>query len=363
MALTGPRVLVTDGVGGQSRSTLAAVRALVAAGYVPTVTTSVEPSLAAASRHCDRRVLVPTAGDAGYAPAVARELARDDYLTVLPTSDAALVSLQTPGVSLVDKSEVSARAARAGLPTLPERHLLTDRDLTDAASSLPFPAVVKPMVRNGGSAVVQRVGSASQLWASSLVPPLVVQPWVDEPMTAISGVVWQGALRAVVHQRAERLWPPLVGTSCWAITTLGDRELEDRLLDVLDSYEGVFQAQFLGPYLIDVNPRVYGSLPLAVAAGANLPAIYCDLLRGEHPSPVRGRAGVGYRWLEGDLRHAWWSWRRGRTSPVRALSQLRPRRRTAHSTESLTDPGPSMVRLSHALRSITLPRPAERVRS
>lgn len=300
------------------------------------------------------RVLVPRAGDDEYVPAIDRELARADYLAVLPASDAALVALQASGAQLVSKREVSFRAARAGLQTLSDRYFFTREELSASAHGLTFPVVVKPTVRTADSALVQRVDSAADLRRSSVLPPLVVQPWVDAPMTAVSGVVWQGALHAVVHQRNERLWPPEVGTSCWAVTTTGDQELENRLIQVLGDHEGVFQAQFLGQYLIDVNPRVYGSLPLAVAAGANLPGIYADLLRGERRTLVRARPGVRYRWLEGDLRHAWCSWRTAQVSPIRALSRVRPRRRTAHSTESWSDPWPQLIRVAAALRRSAL---------
>ena len=128
--------------------------------------------------------------------------------------------------------------------------------------------------------------------------------------------------------------------------------LEERLAQLLAGHDGVFQAQFAGNYLLDLNPRVYGSLPLAVAAGANLPAILCDLLRGHQTGLVRAREGVFYRWIEGDIRHAVNALKRGSAGPVAALRMLLPKRGTAHSTESLDDPRPVFERLRHAaLRS------------
>jgi len=121
---------------------------------------------------------------------------------------------------------------------------------------------------------------------------------------------------------------------------------------LLEGYEGYFHAQFAGPYLLDLNLRVHTSHPLAVAAGVNLVGIYCDLLRGEEVSPVRGRPAVFFRWLEGDVRHLVKAVRVGRMSAGQALRELAPRRGTVHSTESLSDPGPMFNRLWYAARRL-----------
>ena len=124
--------------------------------------------------------------------------------------------------------------------------------------------------------------------------------------------------------------------------------LEERITRLLSGYSGIFQAQLAGSYLLDLNPRIYGSLPLAVAAGVNLPAIMCDLVKGLPPTQVRAKPGSFYRWIEGDVRHALHSVRNG-GSLGKSLRALRPRRNTAHSTESLADPLPMVLRARHAL--------------
>ncbi len=128
---------------------------------------------------------------------------------------------------------------------------------------------------------------------------------------------------------------------------------EHRLLAlarVLDGYNGIFQAQFSGATLLDINPRVYGSLSLAVAAGVNLPAIWCARVAGSiGPTRLRGRPGVRYRWLEGDVRHVMSALRQGRVTVTGAVGALAPHLGTAHSIEALSDPGPLVARLRYAL--------------
>ena len=164
------------------------------------------------------------------------------------------------------------------------------------------------------------------------------------------------------HARWLRMWKIGVGNAAAAETTAPDPILEARLLELLDGYDGVFNAQFIGPHLLDVHARVYGTHPLAVAGGVNLIASFCDLLQGRDVPERRARPGAFFRWIEGDLRHVWSALRAGRMSPSEALDALRPRRGAAHSTESLTDPGPMLARLGFGARRAHMTEAERRAR-
>ncbi|MGH2732151.1 MAG: hypothetical protein ACRDJG_04270 [Actinomycetota bacterium] len=339
-------MLVTDGGTGRALSTLGTVRALAAAGYRPAVSTSGGVSLAAASRFCARAIEVPPVTDEGYAPAIQAELATWPYLTVLPTSDAALLELGAPVDHLVDKEMLAGRARAAGLVVPPTETFSSLAELVAAAPRLDYPVVVKPTVSRSPA---RRVESAAEL-ARSLpeAGSIIVQPYLTDPLWAVAGVVFGGKLVAAAHQRYLRIWPPDCGGACAAVTAEPDLEREAGVLRLLTGYEGIFMAQFAGPHLVDLNPRAYGSLPLAVAAGANLAGIWCDLLAGEQRCIVRARPGVFYRWLEGDLRHLAAAVRAGTMRPTSALRALRPRPGAAHGPESLSDPAPMLARLRYA---------------
>jgi hypothetical protein len=344
-------VLVADTY-GQSRSAVATVRALGRAGFRVAATTGRRRSLAGASRYCRSPVQVPTVTEPGFtdqafANAVRAELARNDYLAVMPTSDAALLALGRPIGHLVDKACLAEGARNAGLALPPTRVFARWQDLLIAADGLDYPLVVKPTVSRWRPIRIEtreRLRSADPRRGA-----LLVQPFIDAQMSSIAGVTWRGELIAAVHQRYLRTWPRECGTSSAAVTVEPDLHLEGALLRLLEGYEGVFQAQFAGPYLLDLNPRPYGSLPLAVAAGANLPAIHCDLLRGYPVLPVRARPGIFYRWVEADIRHVWQSLRAGTMTLPEAAMALRPQMGTAHSTESLNDLGPALARIRFAL--------------
>jgi hypothetical protein len=328
--------------GSRRRASLAAVRALAAAGYRAAVTVS-GPSLAASSRYCDRTVEVPPVTDAGYAPAVRAELERNSYVAVYPASDPALLALDGPGTHLMDKLTLAELARGAELEMPPSQLFDTPEDLLAAGDSLQYPVVVKPNIRRY---FPRRVDSPSGLAAVvGRTGPVLVQPYLHDALCEVSGVMWGGRLVAASHHRCLRVWPVDCGTVTAAETVAPDAELEARLEKLLEGYSGVFQAQLMGPYLLDVNPMVHTSMPLALAGGVNLVGVHCDLVRGIDVTPVRARPGEFYRWLEGDWRSIVAAFRKRRNSATQTARALMPRRGAVHSTESVRDPGPLLARV------------------
>lgn len=340
-------MLVVDDGDSQSRTALVAARALRAGGYHVAATVSGPRSLVGASRSCARKVSVPPISDPAFDDVLEVELARGGYACVLPASDVAVTKLEPDVAGLLDKQQLAERAAAAGIRS-PESTRFEDVPaLLSAADGLPYPVVLKP---SRSVWRPYRAGSAAEVRAAPPPSgPLLVQPYLTGALRAVGGVTWRGELIAAVHQRYLRTWPPSAGGASMAVSVEPDRALEERLVALLGDRDGVFMAQLVDDVLIDLNPRVYGSLPLAAASGANLAALYCDLVRGLRVTPVRGRPGVTFRWVEGDVRHVVSCVRAKSMTPGAALRALRPRRDVAHPVESLRDPGPLVARLRFAL--------------
>ena len=318
------------------------------------VTTRRGRELAATSRGVSLRAEVPPAASGtAYAGSIEQLVHRERIDLVIPTSDEALIALGRPEARFVDKRRL-AEAARAHGIEMPRSLSATSVREIDSRA-VEYPIVVKP---RSGAGLAVRVERPRDLAALPDAGPVLVQPFVDDEMTAIAGLVWQGSLRAVVHQRYLRRWPVECGPACAAITTEPDLEREKDLLRLLDGFDGIFQAQYIGRGLIDLNPRPYGSMSLATAAGVNLPALLCALHQDpEAPTAsrdvLRARPGVRYRWLEGDLRHALHQ-RKHRARPLGQLGgALLPRRGTAHSVFSARDPGPALARIRQILTALT----------
>ena len=349
-----PWVLITEGMEGESRGSLAAVRALAADEYRTAVTVSKDLSLAASSRYCSRVVRVPLASDPGYADAVRAELKAGGYLAVLPTSDDALAALDAPVSHFLDKVVCAERARSHGIDVAPTRSFESGISLLEAADELSYPIVVKPVTKRYAAS---RVDDATQLFGAVRDDgPVLVQPFLEGEGHAIAGLVWGGRLIQSVHMRYVRMWPLPCGTVASAVTTQPNLELERALTGVLEGYDGIFHAEFLGPYLQDLNPRVHGTLPLAVASGVNLVSSYCRMVAGETVETRRGNAGLFFRWIEGDIRSTLDALRNGRIDLRTAVRAILPRRNTVHSYESLLDPRPMFTRTRLIRRRLRMKR-------
>lgn len=347
-----PRVLVTEGVLGQSRAAVTAVRLAADSGRAASVTSSSALTLAAASRYVDRVLKVPPIADdrSGYVAAVRQELAERPYLAVLPASDAAILALDCAGAELIPKTDMMSRAVAAGIPVPSTQTYQTKQELLDGSAALRFPVVVKPNIK---SALASYAGDRTAIAAlPSNSFPAVVQPYLSEPMHGVIGLMWEGTLLLAAHMDYRRTWPGRCGTVSAGCTTRPDTRLEDGLAQLLHGYDGLFHVDMAGPYLLDVNPRVHATLALARHAGLNLVGAYCDLLEGARVKAERAASGFEYRWLEGDIRSVMSGVRAGTLGARAGLESLRPRSGTVHSLDLRRDPGPPMARAAYVLNRL-----------
>lgn len=222
----------------------------------------------------------------------------------LPYRDAGPLEL------LRDKGAMAQAASDAGLGVPAVHYAGPVRDVPVA--HIPLPAIVKP--RGAAAPFRSRPAPDRETLAGVVeeLPPdveVLVQECVDGALKALAVVVGaKGRLHAQFHQRALREWPAGAGASARAVGIEPDSGLTERVLDMLGraGYRGLAQIQYLasarGPVVLDVNPRFYGSLPLALASGVNLPAIWHACVTGDDPGPAQPyRVGVTYRWLEADV--------------------------------------------------------------
>jgi predicted ATP-grasp superfamily ATP-dependent carboligase len=297
------------------------------------------------------------------------------YAVLLPGTEASLVAVSEVRARLephtrlglppqeavdrsIDKVALLEAAAAAGLEAPASAVCASDEEAQVAASELGFPVIVKPvrsLLREDGSLRHRNAAVASDARALEAALPsfgtrFVVQRYDGSgAVLSCSGVATREGVVALALARYRRTWPPGAGPSCFSETLTPPPALVRSIEELLRSlgWEGIFQVQLLerggGRFAtLDFNPRVFGSLALPVRAGANLPAFWCDWLLGRRPSRVTARAGVRYRWEEGDLRHLLWQLRRRRFRAAAAV--LRPQRRVAHAYFKLDDPAPLAAR-------------------
>lgn len=369
------RVLVTD---ADERSAVATCRALAAGGYEVTAGSSRRPSPSAWSRAVRRRLRLPDPllDEAVFVDALERELRETPHDVLICTTDAAALAVSGRRERLdglcrhglpedatlercLDKASLLEAAAAAGLDA-PESSLCSTAEESAAtAAEFGYPVAVKPRRSVTGSgaerghAASRVVDGPAQLAAAVArfgLPVIVQRSEPSGRIFSVGGVYADGRVLASVVSRYARTWPRHAGSASFSETVEPAPELLGRVERFLSwfGYEGIFEVELIsldgvGFAAIDFNPRVYGSMAIATAAGVNLPATWCDRLLERDVTAASQRLGVHYRFDDSELRNALWSLRRGRV--LEALGILRPRRHVTHAYFRLSDPGPFLARV------------------
>ena len=344
-----------------SRAAVAGIRALGAAGVEVAAVASRRSAAGLWSRHTAIRTVGPGSGDpAGWRACVAGLARRHGPIVVYPGQEEGIaplvqdpvpegVVLPYPGAEAVervrDKRDLHALSREAGIPS---PGVLADGPAASVLESLPdAPCVLKSPGLSDTLPVALMCETRDELRrALEQLPPaehVIVQERATGALVAVTVVLDRdGAVVARLQQSALRLWPSTAGASSLGQTVQPDADLVERVAALLRAagYWGLAQIQLVdtpaGPRAIDVNPRFYGSLPLARAAGVNLPLAWHQVAIGEQPRPqLDYRVGVTYRWLEGELTAAW----NGERSRLRS----RPPAPRAGAMWAWDDPAPGLV--------------------
>jgi predicted ATP-grasp superfamily ATP-dependent carboligase len=383
-------ILVTD---AEERATLAACRGLSHAGYRAAAVGHSRFAASHWSRSCGRRLMFPDprADQVGFVDALCEALGSHEYAVVLPGTEPSLIALSAqrerierytstglPPREVVDRSLDKVCFLDAielsGLDA-PRTFVCASADDAAAASrELGFPLVVKPgrSFAWSGQTLTRQLAAVSHDEASlraaalSMRERFVVQRF--EPNVSVlscSGVFAGGLLHAHAIARYRRTWPVPAGSAALAKTVPLSAELRadiERLLGHV-GWQGIFELEFLvrqdgslAP--IDFNPRLFGWVALAIAAGSNLPAVWCDWLLNRTPSETVPRLDFWYRWEEGEVLHLLWQLRRRRLRAASAV--LRPRRHVTHAYFKLTDPLPLPARLLNLITARRRSAPSPR---
>jgi hypothetical protein len=318
--------LVTD---AGDRGPLAGLRGLGRAGLA-TVAFGPRGSAGLRSRYADARVVAPDPADdpRGFAGALEATVEQLRPRVIYPgreeAIDAILASprqaelrplLPYPRLDalerLRDKRTLPALAAEQGLETPAELAQGRADEIADVVGDRA--CAVKSATPRGvmGCTRIARSGAELRAILAALPPrePVVAQELCRGELLGLALVVdVDGCLVARFQQTASRTWPLEAGASANAVSVEPSEELVERARRLLADagFAGLAHLQFLGTgdrcVLIDVNPRFYGSMPLALSAGVNLPLAWHGVATGS-PEPMLGdyRIGVRFRWFEGNL--------------------------------------------------------------
>ena len=384
------RVLVTDAGRG---SALAIIRSLARHGWQVTAADAdaLGPGLYSRYAH-DRGRYAPPRVDPDRAVADIRDIVRARRIdVVVPVTDDVIAPLAAMGTAFVgceiagppeealaktqDKGMTIEIAESLGIPVPRTRIVRSSAEALEQASGLGWPVVVKPArskrYEHGqplDSFAVTYAENDAQLRAR--IDPVVgrsailLQEYYAGEGHGIGMLLHEGRPLAAFQHRRLREYPLTGGTSSYRESVALDPVLYDysaRLLGAL-RWTGIALVEFKigerGPRLMEVNGRVWGSLPLAVRSGVDFPAQWLELYRSGPPAvgaPPQETYTVGVRsrdlatelaWIRSSVfgRRTYAFERRPHSLTVLSavLGLLSP---SGHDVRSLEDPLPGVIEL------------------
>jgi predicted ATP-grasp superfamily ATP-dependent carboligase len=256
-----------------------------------------------------------------------------------------------------NKDRWAATAHRLGIP-VPSSYSPEELQRV-GARTLRYPVFIKPK-QGGGAWGIKEIGSAEQLetllaqptWAGKTWDRFFVQEKIVGRTHCVAMLYARGELRATLGYQQLRDYPVAGGQATMRISVRNEMA-ESYFKTFLDDicWHGPCQADFIVDdrtgvaYLIDVNPRLWGSLTQAIASGVDFPyLIYRMAKDGDVAPSAPFKTGVVTKWIGGELA-ALPSRLRQSTSKVDLLRDFFfPKTRTALFDDfSLADPQPFLA--------------------
>lgn len=215
-------------------------------------------------------------------------------------------------ISLHDKRSLKNIADRLGV-SMPLTLELEDAMVQDRPSDYHFPAVLKPKQGGGGWSVMEvpdRAALHRLVRQHDLLPErYLLQEKIEGPIAGVAMLYRDGALVASDSYWTVQTYPHPYGQPTVRISR-DFPEATAALKTILDDlrWTGPCQADFLHDevrktsFLIDVNPRFWGSVGQSIARGMDFPYYYYKCAMGENDFTVPiDPPQVATRWLGGDM--------------------------------------------------------------
>ncbi len=296
-----------------------------------------------AARQRGADLLVPVTDDVALPVAAARHRFAGVCALALPT-DAQLEAVS-------DKAATIEVASQVGVPVPRTLTVTTVDQAVEAGAALGWPVVVKPgrsrryLPGRGVEAfTVSYAADADELarkvGALAGRVPVLLQEHCGGPGVGVEVLMVGGRAVAAFQHRRLREVPLSGGASSLRESVAVDPTLLDHAVRLLGAigWTGLAMVEFKvgddGPRLMEVNGRIWGSLPLAVRSGMDFPGLLADALVGDrHVAAGRGAdgyaRGVRSRDLELELRWIGAGLRGPRACPVATVPPRREGLRVA----------------------------------
>ena len=326
-------VLVTD---GHFRKTLAVVRSLGRKGIPVTVGERTFLNTSFFSKYCAKRLVYPSPRrfPDQFIEFLLKEIKESHYDCLFPMEEETLLLLAkyhseisqytyllSPDLKQIefvrDKRNLMEFAESHGIPAPKTFQIQGTEDLH--SSSIPIPAVIKPRISSGSFGIVYVKKKEDLIPSYQSVheryPFPIIQEWIPDGggTYGLSALFDEtSSIKAAFVHKKLRMYPVQGGPS-----TLREGVEHPQImalgLSLLKSlnWVGVGMIEFKVdprdgiPKLMEVNPRFWGSLQLAIISGVDFPYLILRMARRESFEPIlRYQVGKRCRWLLlGDILH------------------------------------------------------------
>ncbi len=373
------RVLILDGHWNKS---VAATRSLARHGLRVTVGESSALAAGKFSRYPSRRFTYasPLTEPATFMDDIDREIKALDYEVLFPMELSTLILLSrrrqrfSPHVlfpfaphqillKAASKISTTNAARELGISVPKTSRINQATDCKELTANLRLPVVLKPDIGEGGRGLFychdqKELDTALTAIHQSEERYLAQEVVAEEGYGLGVSILMdenQNVLASFTHKRL-REYPVKGGPSSLRQATMHDQAERDAvsLLKKM-KWQGVAMVEFKvdrksnKAYFLEVNPRFWGSLPLAIKAGVDFPVLLYKWAMGQSFPRPESQIGLQMRnLLPGDLLH--FIGKRGRVKPSFWNFSI------ADDLLSLRDPGPVLGRILSPLVALWDPQ-------
>lgn len=377
------RVLVTD---AQYVHTLSLVRALGVEGKEVHLLSPTWRALSFFSRFCQMKYVCPPPRNEEEFLKFLLDLTKARYFDVLiPVSHESVkvvakyrpllsrfVRAEVPEAGRVlfalNKKRVYQLASKLGIPVPKTFYPRSRAEALSALKQIRLSGVVKPIWETGGSSCrfprtsvefVRDFEECQRLWGEVLVQESISG---DLSTYCVALLYQRGRCKRIFMHKEKRSLPTSGGSGVF-VESIFEEKLKRYSLKLLDALEwhGVALVEFKRDperdefFLMEVNPKFWASLEVAIRAGVNFPSLLCQMASGEEiPYSEDYKLGVKVWFPARELQRIF----EDPFSIPQILSALFSQK--VSTNVWLFDPLPHVLEFAHAISSIP---PFERLRN
>jgi predicted ATP-grasp superfamily ATP-dependent carboligase len=325
-------VFLTDAL---LRKTLVTGRALGKQGIKVTIGGSSRLSPAFFSKHCHSKMLYPNPihKPEAFVEKIVYYLKKHPHDVLLPTDDLTLLLLSEKRQELesiirvpfpsrntleygLDKSKATALVSTLGVPLPRTYYPKNAEDVGKIANETSAPLIIKPK-QSSGARGIEYVGDKDlvDVWnkAHQEYPCPLVQEQIPSGTRYDVCVLMDHARPLASFAQKELRHYPLKDGFSTMQESIHHPELIERAVAILKEmgWHGLAEVEFMenpltGEILfMEVNPRIWASIQLAISCGINFPYLLYQMATGERVQEIhRYETGVRCRWFfPGDVLH------------------------------------------------------------